>query len=62
MGKEPLFFERMKQHLGECLVFFGALLLFIGYLFGWTKSNVFLVATVLLIAGGIAVYVRIRKT
>ena len=62
MARESSFFERIKSHLGEVLVVLGALMLFAGFLLGWTKSNFFLVATVLLIVGGIVAYVGIRKT
>lgn len=61
MGKEPFFFERVKHYLGEALVLLGALLLFTGYLLGWTKSNVFLALPILIILGGIGWYIRRLK-
>ncbi len=43
------------------MVFLGALLLFAGYLLGWTANNVFLVICVLLILVGIRGYVSAKK-
>ena len=54
-------FHRMKPYLGQGLVFAGALLLFAGYLLGWTSSNVFLVCCILLIIVGIWSFVRVTK-
>lgn len=64
MAQEPSFssiFRRIKPYLGQGMVFLGALLLFAGYLLGWTANNVFLVICVLLILVGIRGYVSAKK-
>ena len=61
MAQESSFFEHIKPHLGEAMVVFGALLLFAGYLLGWTKSNAFLALPILIILGGIGWYIKRLK-
>ncbi len=64
MAQEPLFssiFRRIKPYLGQGMVFFGALFLFVGYLLGWTAHNLFLAICILLILAGILCYVSAKK-
>ncbi len=52
----------IKSYLGVALIVVGALLLGIGYLAGWTSSNLVLLSGLTLIVLGVILYVRHIKT
>ena len=53
--------SRWKQLIGVVLIVVGALLLGIGYLVGWTSSNLMLLGGLLLILLGVFLHIRQQK-
>ena len=51
----------IKQYIGIALVVASALLLGVGYLMGWTSSNMVLLAGLILIICGVYWHVRQQK-
>ena len=51
----------LKSYLGVALVIIGALLLMVGYIAGWTSSNLVLLAGLILIIIGAVQYIRQQK-
>jgi hypothetical protein len=51
----------LKPYIGLALVVTGAILLIISYLFGWTTSNLVLLAGFLIIIIGVLLHVRTQK-
>ena len=52
----------LKQLIGVALVVAGALLLVVGYVAGWTSSNLVLVIGLLLVVLGIILHIKLVKT
>ncbi len=48
--------------MGVALVLAGALLLIVGYLVGWTESNLVLLTGLLIIVIGISLHVKLTKS
>jgi len=59
--KKPFKLIFLLRHAGMSLVYFGALLLVISYLFSWTDSNALLLLCLLSIAAGIILHVLTLK-
>jgi len=51
----------LKPYLGVALVIIGALLLMVGYVAGWTSSNLFLLAGFILILMGAVSHIKHLK-
>ena len=51
----------LKSYLGVALVIIGALLLIIGYVAGWTSSNLFLLAGFFIIVAGAFTHIKHLK-
>ena len=51
----------LKSYLGVALVLIGALLLIVGYVAGWTSSNLLLLAGLLLIIIGAVLHIKQQK-
>jgi uncharacterized membrane protein len=51
----------LKTYLGVALVIIGALLLMVGYVAGWTSSNLFLLAGWILILLGAVAHIKHLK-
>ena len=51
----------MRSYIGVALILVGALLLIVGYIAGWTSSNLVLLAGLILIIIGAVQYIRQQK-
>ena len=51
----------LRSYLGVALILVGALLLIVGYIAGWTSSNLVLLAGLILIIIGAVQYIRQQK-
>ena len=53
--------KELKAYLGVALVIIGALLLIVGYMAGFTSSNLFLLASFILILVGAVTHIKQLK-
>ena len=51
----------LRSYMGVALILVGALLLIVGYIAGWTSSNLVLLAGLILIIIGAVQYIRQQK-
>ena len=51
----------LSSYMGVALILVGALLLIVGYIAGWTSSNLVLLAGLILIIIGAVQYIRQQK-
>ena len=51
----------MRSYIGVALILVGALLLIVGYIAGWTSSNLVLLAGLLLVIIGAVQHIRQQK-
>jgi uncharacterized membrane protein len=51
----------LKSYMGVALIFFGALLLMVGYMAGWTSSNLVLLVGLILIILGAVLHIKHQK-
>ena len=51
----------LRSYMGVALILVGALILIVGYIAGWTSSNLVLLAGLILIIIGAVQYIRQQK-
>ena len=51
----------LRSYMGVALILVGALLLIVGYIAGWTSSNLVLLAGLILIIIGVVQHIRQQK-
>ena len=51
----------IRSYIGVALILVGALLLIVGYIAGWTSSNLVLLAGLILIIIGVVQHIRQQK-
>ena len=53
--------KELKAYLGVALVIIGALLLMVGYIAGWTSSNLVLLTGLIIIVLGAVLHIKQQK-